>query len=250
MDLIVSSILTSSKSLTMKRQSLRESLIKGGFRPLCALAILLSAAVVLGQGRVTAAMCPNGAIVVRPMWPNNTPVPFRLCHERTPKGSEYDALELLDSQFDLTEVERNALDGYYTVAYPLASFISSSTRAFNCHKYAFGWHPAPLWIDSPSSNWSDGSFLQVRAPGGPYFTTSDFDAWWNGGWGGMPRAVWFGPSVAEHSAWLYDLFDVPGGYLASGISKWGSGPVMGHYFDYYSSPYYPTSLAVFRHWLW
>jgi tetratricopeptide (TPR) repeat protein len=112
-------------------------------------------------------------------------------------------------------------DDYYTSQYPNATLISSSSRKYNCHGYA--WYKseggAAVWIgySTPGSEevfWNDGSYAEV------------------------PTAVSTKVSyTGDHSAVTTSTTDVY-------ISKWNMYPLMRHHKDY--TPGYGSANQFFR----
>lgn len=110
------------------------------------------------------------------------------------------------------------------IAYPNATYVSTSTSRYNCHSYA--WYSSSTsniyWMNDPSTYMSDGSYTRVYAA--------------------LGATKLFYP-VGDHSARFYDVYS-NNLYYATVISKWGTGPVMIH--NPYYSPYSITGKTMWQ----
>lgn len=136
----------------------------------------------------------------------------------TPNGSSVDVIELEDySQQILNDIDAEVIQ-----TYPQATFVSSSTRKYNCHSYA--WYSSSTsnhwWMNNPSAYMNDGSYTRV------YKAIQATRVYFPNG---------------NHSMKIYDAYANPLSY-ATVISKWGSGPVMIH--NPYYSPYTTTGYSM------
>ncbi|MEW6104421.1 MAG: Ig-like domain-containing protein, partial [bacterium] len=125
----------------------------------------------------------------------------------TPKGTPVVA-EIRTWELDPSEIEywRQSVAKYF----PEAILISSASRKYNCHSYA--WHSQAasnnIWINRPEQKkyWQDGSYCWVAtAEGTPSNVPNDARVSYDGD---------------DHSAIKYSNTHF--------ISKWGEGPVMLH----------------------
>jgi tetratricopeptide (TPR) repeat protein len=110
-------------------------------------------------------------------------------------------------------------DQYFRDTYPQATIVSSSTRTYNCHSYAWAnGYTNRCWINSPS----DDLYFQEPAGDGSYDNISESFA---------IKVSYSG----DHSA---TTTSTPNVY----ISKWGAAPLMQHNKNYvpsiYNSPSY------------
>lgn len=148
---------------------------------------------------------------------------------KTPKGTNVEAW-VTD---EMTDNERAYWDVYYITRYPNAvmmptiDYNHSSTRTFNCHGYAWDivekWQGVneARWIgyinnDPEYKYWQDGSYIESTSPVYP------------------GKANW---SNGDHSA----VTTSTSGVL---ISKWGSGPLMRHNWNY--SPYGSSGIKYYK----
>jgi hypothetical protein len=129
----------------------------------------------------------------------------------TPKGTKV-PVYVISTLEEMSAVEINAWNAKTKAAYPKATFISSSTRKYNCHSYAWYWQSSAnnAWMSSPKSYWTDGSYLGYCSATPPSGSKVNYP---NG----------------DHSA-----ISLGGGYVQS---KWGQGPLMKHPVGYGPSIY-------------
>ncbi len=69
---------------------------------------------------------------------------------------------VLKSGKELTSSEKTICNNYVETAYPGATFVSTATKKYNCHSYA--WYSQSTsngyWMDSPAAYMSDGSYTK------------------------------------------------------------------------------------------
>lgn len=137
----------------------------------------------------------------------------------TPNGSSVSVIEFEEyPQWYLDDIE-----DWVTITYPNATFVSSATRKYNCHSYA--WYSSSTsntwWMNDPSAYMSDGSYTRVYSA--------------------LQASRVYYP-VGDHSMLIYDAY---GRALSTAtvISKWGPGPVMIH--DPYYSPYNTSGYKLY-----
>lgn len=137
----------------------------------------------------------------------------------TPNGS---AVTVIIAAQDFSSAEKQDINDYFISTYPLATYVSTSTKNYNCHSYA--WYSSSTsnqyWMDDPSRYMSDGSYSKVSTP---------------------MRASHMYYATGNHSAKIYDVVSNVIS-KATVISKWGQGPVMIHKANY--SPYNTSNLSV------
>lgn len=140
---------------------------------------------------------------------------------KTPLGSNVTASQLI-ATYELTSGEKAWIDNWATSTYPSATLISGSTRAYNCHGYA--WHKSDggssYWINTPGDDayWNDGSYVQS-------FNVSNNN-----------DGVKISYYNSDHSA-----IKVRDGAIYR--SKWGQGPLMEHW--YKSCPYSTSGIRYY-----
>jgi len=124
-----------------------------------------------------------------------------------------------DDPFQPYPFDVSSTDEYFRTTYNQATLISSSTRTYNCHSYAWAdGYNNRTWIDQPSnqlyfeSNPGDGSYDYVSEIAATHFSYS-----------------------GDHSAMATSTPNVL-------ISKWGSGPLMRHNKNYCPIGYQSISL--------
>jgi hypothetical protein len=136
----------------------------------------------------------------------------------TPNGTAVAVVELEE----YSQSYLDYLDNLVITTYPQATFVSSSTRKYNCHSYA--WYSSSTsntwWMDDPSAYMTDGSYTRV------YSALS-------------ASKVHF--PIGNHSMRIYDAYSNSLRY-ATVISKWGAGPVMIH--NPFYSPYTTTGYTM------
>ncbi|MGP1543393.1 MAG: hypothetical protein ACTTIO_00310 [Candidatus Fimenecus sp.] len=129
----------------------------------------------------------------------------------TPKGTSVQ----VQSLSEMSQAMINAQNSYFINRYPQAYFVSTSTRKYNCHSYA--WYSSSTsniyWMNNPNAYMSDGSYNRVYNIG-------------------VASKVYY--SSANHSAIVND---VVGNAICNATvkSKWGKGPLMEH--KTYYGPY-------------
>ncbi|MEW6653454.1 MAG: T9SS type A sorting domain-containing protein [Bacteroidota bacterium] len=112
-------------------------------------------------------------------------------------------------------------DTYFRNTYPQATLLSSSTRTYNCHSYAWAnGYTNRTWINSPN----DDLYFQEPNGDGSYDFVSEF-------------VVTHVSYSGDHSALRTET---PNVY----ISKWGSGPLMQHDKNY--CPFIYQSPSIFH----
>ncbi|MBM4171761.1 MAG: T9SS type A sorting domain-containing protein [Ignavibacteria bacterium] len=100
-------------------------------------------------------------------------------------------------------------DTYYRNTYPQATLLSSSTRTYNCHSYAWAdGYSNRTWINSPS----DDLYFQNSPGDGSYDFVSE--------------------NIATQVSYSGDHSAVTTGTSNVYISKWGAAPLMQHAKDY------------------
>lgn len=136
----------------------------------------------------------------------------------TPKGTPYQAFAVLDPLPSDIVTDATA---YVHSTYPNAIVISPPTNSYNCHGYSFlvSNGDDPFWVNDPSPNWSDGSYMEVSSPA-------------NG------DVVIYGSN--SHSAVKSSSY--PGKY----VSKWGYGCLVVHAIGYMPSAYSPSIRKYYR----
>lgn len=139
----------------------------------------------------------------------------------TPNGT---AVEVFHNTPELTAAEKAALDDWVDTTYPTVVRITSATKNYNCHSYA--WYSQSTtsntwWMNYPNAYWTDGSY--TRRTGDP----------------AKNDKVYYSTSGKEHSGIIYELGRITGYYVRS---KWGSCGLVEHY--YTSCPYYVSDSAL------
>lgn len=152
----------------------------------------------------------------------------------TPRNNKItSAIKLIDDEFTATEA--NDSNNYWKSRYEKATFVSGSTRKYNCHSYAWYQQSSSntVWLSNPGDDqfWNDGSYEYITS-------ASDYSAIPNSAPGGTKISY---PASTDHSAVVYSSSQF--------IAKWGSGPLMRHSPDH--SPYsnsinYPKTLKYYR----
>lgn len=114
----------------------------------------------------------------------------------------------------LPEIEQDDIDNInysYISAYPQAQYVSTATRKYNCHSYAWYWSsPSNIyWMDNPWAYMHDGSYTSVSTP------STAHKAFYS----------------SNHSA---NIYDATGNSFSNTyvISKWGTAPLMIHKITY------------------
>lgn len=122
-----------------------------------------------------------------------------------------------------SEVDAAALEDY-----PAAWWYATSTLKYNCHSYA--WYQQSTsnryWIAYPTGYMTDGSY--------------SFKGDWPTGWS-VGRKVFYNTPGDYHSgvaAWYWD-----GANIIGVTSKWGSGPLMNHPYNY--CPYSYSNVDIY-----
>ena len=123
---------------------------------------------------------------------------------------------------DWTRSEKDALNAYYSTAYPGANRLSDPTKKYNCHSYAWYWASTGnyYWISNPNAYMNDGSYSKVSA-----IKVGDKTYWNNGSHSGIVAGVGSGgtSNIRFVSKWgslgLYNhfLWDCP---YSGSISNW------------------------------
>ncbi len=150
----------------------------------------------------------------------------------TPKGSK---VSVFTYDSDFTKAEKDAINAEIRAKYPNASYVSTSTKMYNCHSYA--WYSSSInntyWMNSPSKYMSDGSYSEVSIQD----AGSGHKLYWSGGEhsGNILRRQGSVGSIGPINS--VSIFLV--------TSKWGSGPLMTHSGD--CSPYY-NKFESFTSW--
>lgn len=145
----------------------------------------------------------------------------------TPYGQTIQGLTLTE----LTQSQIDYMDSIYTVTYPYATFLGSSTRSYNCHSYA--WHMqkggSPYWINS------------ALDPSDPDTAVTNIGKYWT--------SDYYVPISVSSQAQIIHYYRSDHSAIASPTvanayeSKWGSAPLMRHAPEY--GPYYFMS---YRHY--
>ncbi|SKC56235.1 hypothetical protein SAMN06298215_1676 [Bacteroidales bacterium WCE2008] len=140
---------------------------------------------------------------------------------KTPFGKD---IVVYSANSDFSSSERKSIDNTYKRSYPSATFVSSATKKYNCHSYAWFWDSSynPFWIDA----YENGS-LQLSK----FWTNALFESCSSAT--GAKRAYY---STGDHSAIVR-----PDGKF---ISKWGQAPVMIHDKNY--CPYSTSGIQYFK----
>lgn len=129
---------------------------------------------------------------------------------KTPKGTSVQAIVFT---VDFSSTEKTAINNKYKSLYPNATYISTATKKYNCHSYA--WYNQSTanayWINDPNDNtfWTDGSYKWIcNADGGQSIPSQ------------VPDGAKVSYGLADHSAVKYSTTKYR--------SKWGQGPLMQH----------------------
>lgn len=145
---------------------------------------------------------------------------------KTPNGT---SVPVLIRGEELSSSQKTSINNQYKTAYPLATYLSTSTTNYNCHSYA--WYSASTsnkyWMNNPSSYMTDGSYTRV-------YVVIDAAA---------GTRMYY--DNGAHSAIVYQY----GGPLNNAnllkvTSKWGQGPLMRHTANY--SPYASSNVTLWK----
>lgn len=148
---------------------------------------------------------------------------------------------------DFTPEERKYIEAKFRRSYPTAVIIPDTTSArYNCHNAAWSEIRVPAWMQDPSLNWRDGSYVEEYKSDSwgvfPYGTEGFYkNALMNGT--KINLVWWVHPSalaqpgnnlMCHHSATILDVDPWNGKFFVS--SKWGHGPIARHYTGRGSNP--------------
>lgn len=106
------------------------------------------------------------------------PVEYTVAYVYTPNGSQVQVYDYID---DLSSDTISDYNSQFDDLYQDAVRLSSSTRYYNCHSYA--WYQSmtsnPYWMDDPSAYYTDGSYYEVTVPQAGdiicYYTSGGFN---------------------------------------------------------------------------
>ncbi len=138
---------------------------------------------------------------------------------KTPKGSSV-AVGVLKSGKEFSTQEKTQNKNYIAANFPAATYISESTKKYNCHSYA--WYSQSTsngyWMENPSKYMSDGSYKK-------------------GGYK-VGNIAYYG-SNANHSGVVSSVkVGLAGCYIKS---KWGVYGVYNHFYNY--GPYGSSNIT-------
>lgn len=140
---------------------------------------------------------------------------------RTPRGTSVSNTVRSDGANDPWEpwvFDVEGADEYYRTHYPQATIMSSSTRTYNCHSYAWAnGYTNRCWINTPG----DDLYFQEPAGDGSYDELSE--------------------SVSTKVSYSGDHSATTTGTANVYISKWGQAPLMQHNKNYVPAGYGSTN---------
>ena len=159
----------------------------------------------------------------------------------TPNGS---AVKVYKINTDLSSSKINEYNQVGDSLFPYATRISTATRKYNCHSYA--WYSSSTsnsyWMDDPSAYYKDGSYVEVTTP-----KSGDIICYFDDN--GTPNN--FSDDINIHSGIVlsYDSSISPNGVCGTSNqvvvrSKWGAYGLYEHNGDYcpYVSKYSDSSI--------
>lgn len=139
---------------------------------------------------------------------------------KTPKGSN---VTVIKYGSDLTDAKKTEINNSMAKNYPKASRLTSATKLFNCHSYA--WYSSntstnKYWMNDPAKYMSDGSYKKQTG-----FKNGQKLLWADKSHSGIISMVYQGPPAPGNNAMS----------MVKVKSKWGQAGVYEHAGNY--SPY-------------